>query len=133
RSRGLDKFLEGKLDTNRFARNLSKEFASLPDPKTGRSYYDKDGLNKSLVSLDKVLSTLGEIQSFYDNPNEEVQYDYVEYGTPEYTKAYKEGRFVNHLNQLDEVVIDGSNKKKVTDDIPSLQKGGNMSDNGRWL
>jgi muramidase (phage lysozyme) len=56
--RGLDDYTSGNIDENTFAKNLSKEWASLPDPETGASYYDKDGLNKSLVDVDSVLQSV---------------------------------------------------------------------------
>jgi hypothetical protein len=37
--------------------------------------------------------------------SDDPQYDYVNYGTPEYESAYKEGRFAEQPNQLDEVVL----------------------------
>jgi hypothetical protein len=56
--RGLDDYLEGNIDTHGFSKNLSKEWASLPDPDTGSSYYDKDGLNKSLIPVESVFSAV---------------------------------------------------------------------------
>ncbi len=38
----------------------------------------------------------------------------VEYGTPEYKKAYEEGTFADVPNQLDEVVISGYNRNKLS-------------------
>ena len=61
-SRGFDKFLKGEIDTTTFAKNLSKEFASIPNPETGASYYDGDGLNKSLTDVNSVLSTLNSLK-----------------------------------------------------------------------
>jgi len=61
RSRGLDDFLSGDLTTKGFAKNLSKEFSSIPNPETGRSYYDGDGLNKSLTSVEDVSYNLNNI------------------------------------------------------------------------
>jgi len=53
--RGLSDYEAGNLSDEEFLLNLSKEWASLPNPETGASYYDKDGLNKSLVPVDAVL------------------------------------------------------------------------------
>ncbi len=50
--RGYDKFKAGKITRDEFVKNLSKEWASLPNPSTGKSYYDGDGLNHSLMSTD---------------------------------------------------------------------------------
>ena len=59
RRRGYDKFRTGAMDAQTFARNLAMEWAGLPDPTTGRSYYAGDGLNKSGVSVKSVMDTLG--------------------------------------------------------------------------
>ncbi len=37
--RGLKRFLSGDLHLYEFMKNLSKEWASLPNPETGKSYY----------------------------------------------------------------------------------------------
>lgn len=37
--RGLVQYLNGTLSLNDFMKNLSKEWASLPNPSTGKSYY----------------------------------------------------------------------------------------------
>ena len=37
--RGLSKFLNGTISKRDFMKNLSKEWASLPNPETGKSYY----------------------------------------------------------------------------------------------
>jgi len=76
--RGFDKFLEGKDDTDIFMKNLSKEFASFPNPETGKSYYDGDDVgNKSLVGVDEVRNKLNairdtvindEIREYEDDP-----------------------------------------------------------------
>jgi muramidase (phage lysozyme) len=82
RKRGLGKFLSGELSTKDFSKSLSKEFASLPNPETGRSYYDKDGLNKSLTSVDDMTSNLNKIagkqsilQKKYPNISKEDLYN----------------------------------------------------------
>jgi len=82
RTRGLNDFLSGDLTTKGFAKKLSKEFASLPDPETGRSYYDKDGLNKSLTSVDDLTYNLNKIagkqsilQKKYPNISKEDLYN----------------------------------------------------------
>lgn len=54
KARGLDKFREGKMSSTQFATNLSKKWASLPNPKTGRSYYDSS-LNRARVSTQDFL------------------------------------------------------------------------------
>jgi muramidase (phage lysozyme) len=56
--RGMDDYADGTISEEQFAKNLSKEWASLPDPETGRSYYAGDGLNKSLTTPETVFETL---------------------------------------------------------------------------
>jgi muramidase (phage lysozyme) len=60
--RGFKKFEAGELDLTSMARELAKEWASLPDPETGKSYYDGDGLNKSHHDVNNVLATLQGVQ-----------------------------------------------------------------------
>lgn len=48
KNRGLDRYLRGDMTEQQFAVELAKEWASMP-MSTGRSYYDRDGLNKALV------------------------------------------------------------------------------------
>lgn len=62
RIRGLDEFLAGKKTPEEFGLLLSKEFASIPNPETGKSYYDGDGLNKSLTDVDSMLTALENIR-----------------------------------------------------------------------
>jgi muramidase (phage lysozyme) len=56
--RGLDEFQAGKLPIEQFADNLSKEFAAFPY-NTGKSYYDKDGLNRAGLSRQEFIQSLG--------------------------------------------------------------------------
>jgi muramidase (phage lysozyme) len=55
--RGREKFRQGKLSVDNYADNLSKEWASLPF-RTGRSFYDKVGSNKSLISRNELINSL---------------------------------------------------------------------------
>ncbi len=48
-ARGLNRWKAGTLSDDAFMDSLSKEWASLPY-RTGRSYYDGDGLNHALAS-----------------------------------------------------------------------------------
>jgi len=41
----------GVYDRTGFAKEISKEWASMPNPSTGKSYYDGDGLNSSGISV----------------------------------------------------------------------------------
>lgn len=56
--RGYNEWRAGRISTSEFARRLSQEWAALPNPRTGRSYYAGDGLNKSLTRTSTVLSAL---------------------------------------------------------------------------
>jgi hypothetical protein len=56
--RGLSKWLEGDISDKQFAKNLSKEWAGLPDPTTGRSFYAGVGANKSHVSVPELMQSL---------------------------------------------------------------------------
>ena len=61
RRRGLDRFEDGSLSAEGFANQLAREWAGLPvatGPRAGGSYYGGDGLNKSTVSVDRVLDVL---------------------------------------------------------------------------
>ena len=58
RQRGYESWMVGQVSDERFALNLAKEWASLPDPKTGRSVYAGDGLNKSHVTPEQVYAIL---------------------------------------------------------------------------
>ena len=65
--RGLGAYLSGQLGLETFCNNLAREWASLPlvsGPKSGRSAYDGDGLNKALVDvkpfMDAVRAVRGE-------------------------------------------------------------------------
>lgn len=56
--RGFKKFENGEVSSEKMATELAKEWASLPDPKTGKSYYDGDGINKSHHRVGDVLKLL---------------------------------------------------------------------------
>lgn len=57
--RGLSRYLSGQMSKKAFALGLSQEWAALPNPNTGRSFYAGDGLNASRVSAREVYSALG--------------------------------------------------------------------------
>jgi muramidase (phage lysozyme) len=57
--RGLQAYRAGKISKATFALSLSQEWAGLPNPNTGRSFYDGDGLNASQVKTSKVYAALG--------------------------------------------------------------------------
>lgn len=48
-ARGLNRWERGEMSADAFMDSLSKEWASLPY-RTGRSYYDGDGMNHALAS-----------------------------------------------------------------------------------
>lgn len=70
--RGLSKFQSGQMSKRQFALRLSQEWAALPNPNTGRSFYAGDGLNKSRTHVGNVYEALGVPVSFggteYDRP-----------------------------------------------------------------
>jgi len=45
------------------ALELAKEWASLPDPRTDRSFYDGDGVNSSHHTTEEVYKTLGALEA----------------------------------------------------------------------
>ena len=57
--RGLQAFRSGRISKGQFALSLSQEFAALPNPNTGRSFYHGDGLNASKVPASTVYAALG--------------------------------------------------------------------------
>lgn len=57
--RGLSRFRAGRMSKRAFALQLSQEWASLPNPSTGRSYYAGDGLNASSARVRDVYAALG--------------------------------------------------------------------------
>lgn len=59
RQRGWDQFKEGTMSKRTFALHLAQEWASLPDPRTGRSVYAGDGLNASSAHPREVYAALG--------------------------------------------------------------------------
>jgi muramidase (phage lysozyme) len=59
KGRGLDKFMKGEITHEQFADELAKEWASLPNTKTGRSHYEgAPGSNKALTNSDEVRKVL---------------------------------------------------------------------------
>jgi hypothetical protein len=68
--RGLNEFLSGALSAEDFGTNLAKEWASLPvlkdldggRIKVGQSFYAGNGLNKALISADRLLLALNSMK-----------------------------------------------------------------------
>lgn len=77
RRRGYDAFVFGRITLTEFAKRLAQEWASLPvlagtkggsrNVKRGQSYYAGDGLNKALVSADKVEAVLEQVLVLHKN------------------------------------------------------------------
>lgn len=61
--RGYKDFEAGTKSREDMALELAKEWASLPDPNTGKSYYDKDGLNKSHHKVGDVFKVLDAVEA----------------------------------------------------------------------
>lgn len=57
--RGYQQFKAGLISKEQFALRLSQEWASLPNPATGLSYYAGDGINSALTSTAAVYKALG--------------------------------------------------------------------------
>jgi muramidase (phage lysozyme) len=81
--RGMKEYESGDIDNETFADSLSKEWASLPNPATGKSYYDKDGLNKSLIPMDEFYGALestrslsADITAAIEQTEDEDEYDF---------------------------------------------------------
>ena len=58
RRRGYEDYKAGKLSTKKFIRNLSMEWASLPEDESNESYYKGIGNNKALVDFKTVKDFL---------------------------------------------------------------------------
>jgi conjugal transfer mating pair stabilization protein TraG len=57
--RGLSQYVEGNLERDEFAHNLSKEWAALPKvlgDNPDKSYYEGDGLNKVQINAGEIYS-----------------------------------------------------------------------------
>jgi muramidase (phage lysozyme) len=66
--RGLDQYQAGKISKDRFADNLSKEWASLPY-NTGQSYYAGVGSNKSSGSRDQFMTAFARNGGVFAGPD----------------------------------------------------------------
>lgn len=56
--RGIDNFRNGKISTDEFIVNLSKEWAALPKDSSNRSYWGKVGNNKALTDYKTIKELL---------------------------------------------------------------------------
>ena len=59
RFRKMQDYKNGKITAKQFIKNLSMEFASIPDPDTGKSYHEGVAGNKSLVPLSSIYAAIG--------------------------------------------------------------------------
>lgn len=60
RRRGLDRYVGGELSQDQFVNRLAQEWAGLPTT-AGQSYYAGDGLNKSNVPLESVMTVVTDL------------------------------------------------------------------------
>jgi muramidase (phage lysozyme) len=60
--RGLNSFKNGRMSADSFMLGVSKEWASMPKDRSGRGYYDGDGLNKSGTGATPVLAAIDDIR-----------------------------------------------------------------------
>ena len=67
--RGFKDFEQGKKTDKEMAFELSKEWASLPNPDTGKSYYDGDGINASHHKVEDVYKVLNVMEARSGRPN----------------------------------------------------------------
>jgi peptidoglycan hydrolase-like protein with peptidoglycan-binding domain len=64
RQKGLDRWLDNKMDDEQFMDRLAQVWAGLPSPsKNGQSWYHGVGSNKASISLAAVQNTLNDIKS----------------------------------------------------------------------
>lgn len=64
REKGYDSYKSGKITAEQFLERLSMAWAGLPSPsKGGASYYGKDGLNRSHISLQSALAQIGQART----------------------------------------------------------------------
>ena len=59
---GLDRWMQGKISSERFLRKLSKTWAGLPDPKTGASFYKGVLNNRAGITASSALDMLDQIR-----------------------------------------------------------------------
>jgi hypothetical protein len=63
REKGYDAYKAGRISREQFLANLSRAWAGLPNPSTGASFYSKDGLNKSNISVASALDRIGQART----------------------------------------------------------------------
>lgn len=64
--RGVNDYLNNRLNKEQFAAELAKEWASLPSvlgDNPGQSYYAGDGLNRALIGVNEVLVAIEQIEA----------------------------------------------------------------------
>src|SRR6185437_12368714 len=72
KNRGFEQWQQGKLSNAAFMNNLAYEWASLPNPHTGRSQYDGDGLNHALVTPVQTSQMLAQAKTMGTAPPPET-------------------------------------------------------------
>jgi len=139
--RGFNDFMSGKLSLEAFAKNLSKEFASFPNPETGESYYKGTGNNKAGLSSEDFLTSLESIrdeqvdvsENFSINPDIITNHPELDDGTKE--ELLKMNDAVGfHQETIDKLQTQGFNSflgespldqelnKNIVNDELSMQK-----------
>jgi len=63
KERWWDKFLKWEISQTQFINNLSKEWAFIPKDASWLSFYNKDWLNRALISYNNINSTLDSIKT----------------------------------------------------------------------
>ena len=89
--RGIDDYLSGKISEDEFAKNLSMEWAALPQDASGAGYYDGDGKNKSLVSYEETIKMIRGLKDTATTVDEEDDVPVVQgqpKSAPEITDNY---------------------------------------------
>ena len=89
--RGIDDYLSGEISEDEFAKNLSMEWAALPQDASGSGYYDGDGKNKSLVSYEETIKMIRGLKDTATTVDEEDDVPVVQgqpKSAPEITDNY---------------------------------------------
>lgn len=95
--RGYNQFVNGQMSEGRFMTNLSKEWASLPKDMSGRGFYDGDGLNKALVSGEKVRATLVAARNMENSTTDEQRTVAMGLKQKTETAAQEDNSFLENL------------------------------------
>ncbi len=74
--RGYQEYLSGHLSEEKFMRNISKEWASMPKDASGQSYYAGDGLNKAHATPATLLLAIRHTKETPVNQRDGVKEEY---------------------------------------------------------